>query len=92
MTAGDSSSARVGAARATGSIGSELRDSLAACGALPGRTVNDLGVGAGNWVAWRREADGFLERVVDAIQQHMGVDKEVAVGVVDSVVESNGAP
>jgi hypothetical protein len=93
MSAGDNSSARIGAARATAQIGSELRNSLAAGGDLPGRTVNDLGVGAGNWVAWRREADGFLERVIEAIQQRAGVDKEVAESVVDAVIEAqtNGA-
>jgi hypothetical protein len=94
MSAGDNSSARIGAARAAAQIGSELRNSLAAGGNLPGRTVNDLGVGAGNWVAWRREADGFLERVVEAIQQCTGVDREVAASVVDAVVEeqTNGTP
>jgi hypothetical protein len=93
MSAGDNSSARIGAARAAAQIGSELRNSLAAGGNLPGRTVNDLGVGAGNWVAWRREADGFLERVIEAIQEHTGVNKEVAESVVEAVVEEqeNGA-
>jgi len=40
MESGDSSSARIGGAKAVASIGDALRDTLAAAGRLPGRVVN----------------------------------------------------
>ena len=66
MSAGDSSSARIGAARAAAHIGSELRNSLAAGGILPGRTVNDLGVGAGNFLTQSRGSTTCLRSGVPA--------------------------
>jgi hypothetical protein len=43
MEDADNSNARVGACRAAGSVGSDLRDSLAAAGVIPGRVVADSG-------------------------------------------------
>jgi hypothetical protein len=79
MSNGDNSSARVGAARATGALGRDLRDSLAACGAIPGRLVSDP---SGTWVRFKADLHEFMDAVFEAAES-VGVPHEVAAEALD---------
>jgi hypothetical protein len=63
MREGDNSACRIGAAKAVGSIGQSLRDTLASAGHLPGRIVNPPSSGAQlqDKQEMRKIADAFLD-------------------------------
>jgi hypothetical protein len=71
MADADNSNARVGACRAAGSIGSDLRDSLAAAGLLPGRIV----FGGGRLVAFERQFREAVGQLIAAAVDH-GLDPQ----------------
>ena len=63
MRQGDNSAARVGAAKATVSVGGALRDTLASAGYLPGRIVNPTSSGEHVQAALERQkiTDAYLD-------------------------------
>jgi transposase-like protein len=63
MQEGDNSAARVGAAKATVSVGGALRDTLASAGHLPGRIVNPTSSGEHVQAALERQkiTDAYLD-------------------------------
>ena len=63
MREGDNSTTRVGAAKATVSVGGALRDTLASAGHLPGRIVNPTSSGEHVQAALERRkiADAYLD-------------------------------
>jgi AraC-like DNA-binding protein len=73
MRNGDNSAARVGAAKATVSVGAALRDTLASAGHLPGRIVNPTS--SGEHVRYALETQKITDAYLDVADRH-GLDWE----------------
>ena len=71
MREGDNSAARVGAAKATVSVGGGLRDTLASAGHLPGRIVNPTS--SGEHVRYALETQKMTDAFLDVADKH-GLD------------------
>jgi AraC-like DNA-binding protein len=73
MDSADSSSARVGACKATAVVGQGLRDTLASAGHLPGKIVNPTS--SGDELRWKREMDEIVNAFLD-VADRTGIDWE----------------
>jgi AraC-like DNA-binding protein len=74
MESDDSSSARVGAAKATSSVGASIRDTLASSGKLPGRLIHPPSMG--DALALDRELHRAVGAMVE-IAERRGIDSPI---------------